>query len=115
MKDVTISHGLFGSEQEAIDLATAAGLIPIPLDLTPSGQDHWHDFAATVYVVEGSLRVTETESGEYADLVVGSSIAAEPGLVHREEGEPYRAVVAFAEDPANLTMPVDKPPAGAPA
>jgi quercetin dioxygenase-like cupin family protein len=114
MEGATIGHGLFASEQEAIDLASAAGLVPVPLDLTPSGEDHWHDFAATVYVVAGSLRVTVTETGEYVDLMAGSTIAAGPGTVHREEGDPYRAVVGFAEDPSNLTMPVDKPPASAP-
>ena len=115
MEDVTIGHGLFESEQEAIDLAVAVGLIPIPLDLVPSGEDHWHDFSATVYVTEGSLRVTKTETGEFCDLVAGSSISAGPGTVHREEGDPYRAVVGFAEDPSNLTMPIDKAPADAPA
>jgi quercetin dioxygenase-like cupin family protein len=83
------------------------------LDLTPSGEDHWHDFAASVYVVEGSVKITVRDLGQSCELMPGDSITAGPGAVHREEGEPYRAVVAFHQDPSDLTMPIDKPPVDA--
>ena len=81
------------------------------LDAEPSGEDHWHDFAATVYVLEGSVKITDVASGSSFEVAAGCSISADPGAVHREEGAPYRAVFALDRDPATLTMPIDKDPA----
>ena len=115
MRQVVLTTGEFSTEDEAIALAEAAGLTPLTLDLEPSGIDHWHDFGASVYVLDGSVTVTDVASGSSYVLTAGCSIRATPGAVHREEGAPYRAVVAFESDPATLTMPVDKSPADAPA
>lgn len=114
MRTITIATGHFSSEDEAMAHATAAGLTPLALDLEPSGEDHWHDFGATVYVVDGSVTITDVASGSSFELMAGCSIAAAPGAVHRENGSPYRAVVAFDCDPATLTMPIDKAPADHP-
>lgn len=115
MRQIVLTTGGFASEEEAIALAEEAGLVPLALDLEPSGEDHWHDFAATVYITDGSLKITDVDSGATFELTAGCSIKAEAGGVHREEGAPYRAVVAFDCDPATLTMPIDKPPAEVPA
>lgn len=114
MRQVLLTTGAFSTEGEAIALAEAAGLIPLALDLEPSGVEHWHDFAASVYVIDGSVKITDVESGSSYELTAGCSIKADPGAVHREEGAPYRAVVAFDCDPATLTMPIDKSPADRP-
>ena len=115
MRQVVLTTGEFTNEDESIALAEAAGLVPLALDLEPSGIDHWHDFGAKVYVVEGSVRITDVDSGSNYQVQAGCSIHADAGAVHREEGPPYRAVVAFETDPAALTMPVDKAPADRPA
>jgi quercetin dioxygenase-like cupin family protein len=115
MRQVVLRTGEFTTEAEAIALAEAEGLVPLALDLEPSGIDHWHDFAAKVFVVDGSVKVTDVASGSSFSINAGCSIQAEPGAVHREEGVPYRAVVAFDCDPATLTMPIDKSPAERPA
>jgi len=115
MYQVVLSRGEFSTEDEAIALAEAAGLIPHAFDLEPTGVDHWHDFGAAVYVLDGSVTITDVDSGSSYVLTPGCSIRATPGAVHREEGAPYRAVVAFEEDPAGLTMPIDKDPATKPA
>jgi mannose-6-phosphate isomerase-like protein (cupin superfamily) len=114
MRQITLSTGHFSTEADAIALAEEAGLFPLALDLEPSGQDHWHDFAATVYIVEGSVKITDVASGSSFEIAAGCSISADPGAVHREEGGPYRAVVALDRDPATLTMPIDKDPADHP-
>lgn len=111
MRQVVLRTGEFHTEEEAIALAEAEGLVPLAFDLEPSGVDHWHDFAAKVFVVDGAVRITDVDSGSVFELTPGCSIQADPGAVHREEGAPYRAVVAFACDPATLTMPIDKSPA----
>jgi len=113
--DITTEHGQFETEAEAMALATAAGLTPLALDLECSGEDHWHDFGATAYLVKGSMTVTEVATGERCELIAGSTISAGSHVVHREEGEPYRAVVGFACDPAILTTPIDKSPADLPS
>jgi quercetin dioxygenase-like cupin family protein len=115
MRQVVLTTGEFTTEDEAIALAEAAGLVPIALDLESSGTDHWHDFGASVYVVDGSVKITDVDSGSSYEVAAGCSIKADPGAVHREEGAPYRAVVAFDRDPATLTMPIDKLPADRPA
>jgi quercetin dioxygenase-like cupin family protein len=115
MRQVVLRTGEFTTEDEAIALAEAEGLIPHAFDLEPSGIDHWHDFGAKVFVVDGSVKITDVESGSSYELTAGCSIRADPGAVHREEGDPYRAVVAFDSDPAALTMPIDKSPADRPA
>ena len=115
MRQIVLTTGGFSSEEGAIGLAEKEGLVPVAVDLEPSGENHWHDFGATVYIVDGSVKITDVESGASFELNAGCSIKAEPGGVHREEGAPYRAVVGFDCDPATLTMPIDKPPVDAPA
>jgi quercetin dioxygenase-like cupin family protein len=114
MRQILLTTGQFTTEAEAIALGEAAGLFPLALDLEPSGEDHWHDFGATVYVIDGSVKITDVESGLSYVVPAGCSIAADEGAVHREEGDPYRAVVALNCDPATLAMPIDKPPADHP-
>lgn len=114
MRSITISTGHFSSEADALALAESAGLHPLALDLEPSGEDHWHDFGATVYVIDGSVKITDVASGSSFEVMAGCSITADPGAVHREEGAPYRAVVGLDADPAMLTMPIDKSPADHP-
>ena len=96
--------------QETIALAEKEGLVPVATDLEPTGEDHWHDFAATVYLIDGSVKITDVESGATFELTAGCSIKADAGGVHREEGQPYRAVVGLDRDPTTLTMPIDKSP-----
>lgn len=115
MTQIAVTHGHFESETEALALAEATGFAAMALDLTPSGLDHWHDFGASVFVVQGSVRVTDVDTGESCELLPGSSLSAQPGVVHREEGELYRAVVAFDCDPSTLSMPIDKSPDDRPA
>jgi quercetin dioxygenase-like cupin family protein len=115
MRQVVITTGNFTTEAEAIALAEAAGLVPLALDLEPSGEDHWHDFGATAYIIDGSVKITDVESGSSFEVAAGCSLSADPGAVHREEGAPYRAVIAIDRDPATLTMPIDKSPADRPA
>ena len=114
MRQVVLRTGEFTTEHEAMTLAEAEGLVPLAFDLEPTGVDHWHDFAAKVFVVDGSVTITDVDSGSSFSLTAGCSIQASPGAVHREEGAPYRAVVAFDCDPATLTMPIDKSPADRP-
>ncbi len=111
MRQTVLTTGQFSTEAEAIALAEAAGLAPMALDLEASGEEHWHDFGATVYVVDGSVKITDVDSGSCFELQAGCSVTADAGAVHREEGAPYRAVVALDCDPATLSMPIDKSPA----
>ena len=114
MRQIVLTTGGFSSEEEAMGLAEKDGLVPLAFDFEPSGEDHWHDFGATVYVIDGAVKITDVESGATFELTAGCSIKAEPGAIHREEGAPYRAVVGLDRDPATLTQPIDKSPADHP-
>ncbi len=106
-----VEDAVFDTEEEAMELARAAGFTAMAVDIEGTkSDDHWHDFDAQVYVIGGSVRLTLPETGETCELSAGSVMAAPSGLVHREDTAGYRAVIGFGCDPATLTMPIDKPP-----
>ena len=73
-------------------------------------EDHWHDFEACVYILDGMLELTETETGETCLCAAGTRISAPAGILHREKTEGYKAIIGLGVDPATLTQPINKPP-----
>lgn len=110
--EAQVFKGLSLSESEAINEAKAAGLYPVTIDVPPTTNDfHWHDFSTTIYILEGSLEVTERDSGVTYILVAGDKALAGPRFVHREKHDGFKAVFAFDQDPATLKMPINRSPA----
>lgn len=98
------------TEEGALADAAARGLFPMVLDIVGAVEDwHWHEFAATVYVLEGEA------SAQYDDGVTlradaGNIVHQPAGVVHKDvPGATYRAVFAFDRDPQTWTQPINKP------
>jgi hypothetical protein len=107
---VNIQFDHFSGEDEAVTEIKEAGFWPLTLEFQPEkNEDHWHDFDSMVFILDGTLSVTETESGETCTCGAGTRILAKAGLLHREDTPGYRAVIGFSVDPATLTQPINKP------
>ena len=107
--DIRNNH--FSTEEEAVAEINAAGYGPMTLEFEPEkNENHWHDFDATLFVLEGELTLTEAESGETCVCGPGTRLIAKAGVLHREEHRGYKAVIGFSIDPSTLTQPINKPP-----
>lgn len=101
----------FTTEQEAMDEAAARGLHAYAVDLPAADNElHWHDFDSVTYIVSGTARV-EFEDGSVMQCGDGARIVAPAGVLHKEVSGPYRAVFGLAIDAAEMTQPINKPPA----
>jgi hypothetical protein len=104
-------HDYFVNEGEAITTLETAGKHAIAADFpAQDGAWHWHEFDAEVWVVSGSLGLVYEGSDEVVHYPAGSRILAKSRVLHREVNDAYRGVVGISEDPATLSMPIDKPP-----
>lgn len=106
-----ITRNHFSTEAEALAEIEAAGYFPATIDIpATTNENHWHDFDTMLYILDGSLTVTEAASGETYKIGVGDKAEASAGSIHRENHDGFRAVFGFSVDPTTLTMPIDKPP-----
>jgi hypothetical protein len=106
-----IENDHFTTEAEAIAEIEAAGYWPVTVDFPPEkNDDHWHDFDSLVFILEGEVGLTETDTGEQCVCGPGTRIAAKAGVLHREDHRGYKAVVGLSVDPATLSQPINKPP-----
>ena len=107
--DIRCDH--FSTEEEAIAEVKERGYWPLTLDFPAETNDtHWHDFDSVLFILEGELGLTETESGESCVCGPGSRIEAKAGILHSEQHQGFKAVIGFAIDPSTLTQPINKPP-----
>jgi hypothetical protein len=106
---ITLTEGYFSTEQEAFDEIADRGWHAIALDVPEQEEEmHWHDFAAVVFVLDGTAR-TELEDGSVLQCGAGARIEATEGVVHGGKSPAYRAVFGFSVDPAEMTQPINKP------
>ena len=106
-----IDYEYFASETEVQAEIAAAGQFAVAVAYgEDENPDHWHDFDACVYVLEGVLELTLTESGESCQCGPGTRITAPAGFLHREKSSGYKAIVGFGVNPEELAEPINKPP-----
>ena len=105
-----VTEQCFESEEEATRKAEAAGLFPITLEVpADDNESHWHDFNSEIYILEGELQVTESDSGKVHVCKAGGRLRAPAYMAHSEVTEGYRAVIGFSTRPEKLTQPLNKP------
>lgn len=98
------------SEAEAVAEIESRGWHALTLDApAENGEWHWHDFDSIVYVLEGSARIEFDDGTQAIACGPGVWIEARRDVVHREITDGYRAVFGLSVDPAQLTMPINKP------
>lgn len=90
----------------------AAGWHTLNLDVPPvQNQDHWHQFDAVFYILEGDLTVRDANSGREFACGPGSRISVPARALHREHSSAgYRIVLGTSVPAAEFGDPVDLPP-----
>ena len=109
---ITFTENHFSSEAEARAEIEQAGLWTnrreVPAD---SNQSHWHAFDAHVYVLEGSMQLTDTLTGETHACSKGCKAVVPARTLHSEHHEGFTALFGMSVDPATVQQPVQRPPA----
>ena len=106
-----IEENAFKTEDEATAMAKEAGFFPVTIEREAYDLgDHWHDFNAMIFLLDGDLTVTDCAGGETRTCGAGTIIHATKNVLHRERTNGYRAVIGLDRDPTALTMPIDKAP-----
>ena len=109
--ELSVTHGHTLTEEEAVAEIVKLGLNPIVADVPPAENEfHWHDFDSVFYVLEGSLDVTEHETGETKNLPKGTRVSAPRGVIHREKHNGFRGAFGFSVKPEELVFPLEKAP-----
>ena len=54
--------------------------------------------------------MVEFEDGSMMSCGAGARVETPAGVLHKEHGDGYRAVIGLAVDPAEMTHPINKPP-----
>src|SRR5262249_4498633 len=104
------SRSAFALEDEAMAQIRAAGFYPLRIDVPPeSNEDHWHDFDAMIFVLEGVNVITVAATGETISCGPGSRADFPRGAIHRENRKGYRGLFGFSVDPATLDAPLNMP------
>jgi len=107
----TCTPDAFDDEAAAVQEIEARGWHALPFTAEGSGEWHWHDFEALIFMLDGTLRI-EFEDGRSAlECPPGARVETADRVVHREVTGGYRAVFGISVDPATITMPIDKPAA----
>ena len=106
----TLTEQHFTTEDEARAEIEARGWQPLVVDIEIVDHDlHWHDFDAVLYVLDGTARVVFPD-GTVMECGAGARVETPAGVLHREEGSGYRAVIGLAVEPAEMTHPINKSP-----
>lgn len=108
---ITKFQDAFAAEDEAMAQIHKAGFYPLLLDVpAETNDDHWHDFDAIIFVLEGENVVTVSATGETVICGPGSRADVPRGVVHRENHKGYRGLIGFSVDPATFSGPFSLPP-----
>jgi mannose-6-phosphate isomerase-like protein (cupin superfamily) len=107
----TLTEGYFSTEEDALAEIADRGWHGVVIDVPAQEEElHWHEFDSVVFVVEGTARA-EFEDGSVLQAGAGTRVEAPARILHRAVSPAYRGVFGFAVDPAEMTQPVNKPPA----
>jgi len=71
---------------------------------------HWHSFSSVFYVNEGSLELTDVESGETHTVVPGNRVSVPGRSLHAERSDGYTILLGTSRDPATFEDPVNLAP-----
>jgi len=101
------------TEDEALLEAGKMGLhaLAINLEIPEDEELHWHEFGATLWLIEGEASLAD-EHGTIYEAKPGCRITAPAGWLHRALASPTHRLVIGADIPfEDWTAPLNKPPA----
>lgn len=110
---VSVEYDCLDSETEALELLGSSGLHTMTVPVPPvSNEPHWHHFDSIFFILEGSLELTDSESGVTHQCGVGTRITVPARVLHSENSsEGYRVALGTTVPAAEFGEPVDLPPA----
>jgi hypothetical protein len=108
--EFSLTPGAFQTEAEAVREIEARGWHALTFSVPAEVSDwHWHEFEAVIFKLEGSIRIEFEDDRPTFECVPGCRIEAADRVVHREATDGYRAVFGVSVNPAQITMPINKP------
>lgn len=106
----TCTPDAFEGEPQALREIEARGWHPLTFPAPAEISEwHWHDFEALIFMLDGSMTIEFEDGSEPFVCKPGCRIETADRVVHREVTDGYRAVFGLSVDPAQLTMPINKP------
>ena len=104
----TKTEGYFTSEEQAFAEIASRGWHAMVITASEEKELHWHDFDAVAFILEGPA-CAEFPDGSVQETGAGARVEAPAGIVHRNVGSKFRAILGFSIEPARMTRPVNKP------
>lgn len=110
---ISVEYDCLESESEALELLAASGLHTLTLDVPPvHNESHWHHFDSIFFIVDGSLQLTDADSGVTHECGIGSRISVPARALHHEHSTAgYRIALGTSVPASEFGEPVDLPPA----
>jgi len=107
---ISIHENHFATEEEARDEIAANGLWAFTADF-PADKNgaHWHDFDAHVYVLEGTLKLSDPTDGTTCECNAGTKMIVSARTLHA------RGTRRLQSRPRSLRRPGNPQPAHQPA
>lgn len=82
------------SEEQAIDRMRQSGFEAAAKDYPPGKTEpHAHDYAVSLYIIEGEFRLHEVDQGIVHRCLAGDHVVVDAGTAHAEEHGALRMVV----------------------
>lgn len=103
----TKTENHFSTEEQAYAEIESRGWHAKLITASAEPSLHWHDFDTLVFVLEGVAQA-EYEDGTILQAQVGDRVEAHAGVVHRNVGPSYRALLGLSVDPEQMTQPISK-------
>jgi mannose-6-phosphate isomerase-like protein (cupin superfamily) len=74
------------------------------------GKAHWHRFDACLYLLEGTLHLTDVAAEKVLEIRPGCKVYIPEGTLHAERSAGYRVLLGASVPPDQFGNPVDIPP-----
>ena len=109
---IIVQENHFNSPSQASEEIDKAGQFPVEMGVPAvCNESHWHRFSTWIYVLEGTLYITDSALGVTFEAAKGSRVEVPERVLHSEKSEGYRIVAGMSVNPAGLTGPIDLDPA----
>ena len=108
---ITVNENHFDTASKAFAEIRKAGQVPVEMNVPAvCNESHWHRFSTWIYVLEGTLYITDTTLGRTLEARRGSRVEVPERVLHSEESEGYKIIAGMSVDPASITVPIDLDP-----
>ena len=108
---IIVQENHFNSPSQAFEEIGSASQFPVEMDVPAvCNESHWHRFSTWIYVLEGTLYITDSALDKTLKAPKGSRVEVPEGVLHSEKSEGYKIIAGMSVNPAFLTGPIDLDP-----